>query len=135
MGEAFVGVDLGRYSVRVSPRFEYFTIGAYPYRTLSVGWLAVEGAFRVTPWYEVSAAPLLGYSYANHPPPCTDVCYGESFSTELTPGVSVSPATVVFGPNRAFEAGLHIVLFDYPSSGLIYLGSYLDLRWFFLGNG
>jgi hypothetical protein len=133
--EAVAGVDLGPYSVRLSPRFQYFAVAEYPSWTLSVGSVAIEGALRLTPWYELSVAPFVGYSYASTPPPCFGVCYGEAFSTGPSLGVSVSPATIVFGPRAAFEAGAYVTLFEYPNTGMVYLSSYLGVRWFFFGSG
>jgi hypothetical protein len=132
LGEVSAGLDVGRYSVRLSPRFQYFTIASYPYRKLSVAYVAVEGAMRVTPWYSVSLAPFAGYSYANTPPPCFDVCYSEPFSTAPTIGATLSPATFVFGPDGALEAGLHGQAFEYPTSGQLYLAANVGVRWFFL---
>ena len=132
LAEVSAGVDRGPFSLRVSPRFQYFTVAEYPSPKLSVGYLAVEAAFRVTPWYAISAAPLVGYSHASAAPPCEDVCHEPPFATGLTLGVSVSPATFVFGPDGAFEAGLHALLFEYPSAGQqVYVGGYAALQWFF----
>jgi hypothetical protein len=63
------------------------------------------------------------------------VQYEEAFTTGVTVGGTVSPATILFGKDRAFAAGLHVSLLEYPDTGHVYLGSYLDLRWFFLGFG
>ena len=132
LAEVSAGVDRGPFSLRVSPRLQYFTVAEYPSPKLSVGYLAVEAAFRVTPWYAISAALLVGYSHASAAPLCEDVCYEPPFATGLTLGVSVSPATFVFGPDGAFEAGLHAVLVEYPSAGQrVYVGGYAALQWFF----
>jgi hypothetical protein len=132
LAELSAGVDRGPFSLRVSPRFQYFTVAEYPSPKLSVGYLAVEGAFRVTAWYAISAAPLIGYSHASAAPFCEDVCHENPFATGLTLGVTVSPATFVFGPDGAFEAGLHAVLFEYPGAGQeVYVGGYAALQWFF----
>ena len=132
LAEVSASVDLGRFSLRISPRFQYVAIAEYPSPKLAVGYVAIEGAFRVTPWYAISAAPLLGYSHASTPPVCEDVCVEEPFATGLTVGANVSPATFVFEPDGAFEAGIHVLFFEYPQAGQrVYPGAYLALQLFF----
>jgi hypothetical protein len=132
LAELSAGVDLDRFSLRLSPRFQYVGVAGYPSPKLTVGYLAVEGAFRVTPWYAISAAPLVGYSHASPPPKCFDVCREEPFATGLTVGVSFSPATFVFGSNDEFEAGFHALLFEYPEAmQRVDLGAYAAVQWFF----
>jgi hypothetical protein len=139
LAEASVGLDIGRFGLRAVPSYEYFTIAEGPSGTMSVGYVAVEGVFRVTPYYAVSVAPLAGYSYAPIPPcgcpGCFDaVCYDLGTGNGLTLGATASPATLTFGPDNAFEASLRGVLFEWPNSGHVYLGTYVALRWFFLGS-
>jgi hypothetical protein len=131
VAEAFLGIDEGIFSVRVSPRFQYAAMSAYPSSSFSLAYLAIEGALRPAPWYEVSAAPLVGYTWASTLPPCSDVCTEVPYTTGVTFGGTVSPATLVFGKDKSVAAGVHVSLLEYQDTGHVYLGSYLDLRWFF----
>jgi len=125
------GFDVGRYSLRALPTFHYATAAAYPTSTMSAGYLAIEGAFRITPRYAVSVAPLVGYTHAPDPDPhCYDVCYDSQFGDGLTLGVDVSPASLVFG-DGSFEVGVHGVGFEYPASGQVSVSAFVELRWLF----
>jgi hypothetical protein len=132
MAEAMAGIDLGHYSLRLSPRIQYFNIAEYPSWRLAVESLAIENVFHVTPLYEISLAPFVGYfSHVSTPPPCFDVCYGAPFSQETTLGGTVSPALFAFGPKRAFEAGAYAQIFVGTQDGYVFFGGYLGFRWFF----
>ncbi len=132
IGEAVVGVDDGPFSLRVMPRFQY-AFSSYPNPHFSMADVAIEFAWRPSPWYELSAAPLLGYTWASTLPPCYDVCYENPVTTGTTTGGTVSPVTVFFGTSRAFAFGFHLSLLDYPDTGSAQLGFNFDLRWYFLG--
>jgi len=126
-----VGFDAGRYSLRALPTFQYVSLAKWPTTTMTAGYLAAESAFRVSPGYAVSIAPLAGYAHSPNPcSQCNDVVYG-SLGNGLMLGVDVSPATFVFGPDRAFEVGVHGSIFEFPGDGSVILSGYLELRWTF----
>jgi hypothetical protein len=134
-GEALVGFDDGPFSVRFAPAIAYSASSAYPHTHFSLATLSLEFAFRPTPYFELSAAPLLGYTWASTPPPCYDVCYETTYTTGVTTGGTISPATIVFGPRRAGEVGFRVSLVEYPQTGWVEIAGTLGLRWFFLSFG
>ena len=108
-----VGFDAGRFSLRALPTFQYVYLGQFPATTMSAGYLAVESAFKVTPEYSVSIAPLAGYAHSPDPDPqCFDVCH-ESLGNGLMFGADVSPATFSFGRDDSLQVGLHGSFFEF----------------------
>ncbi len=135
VARASAGFDYGRYSLRASPTFQYGTMSENSdHWEIALGYLALENVFRITPDYAVSISPLAGYGHSPDPTPgCTDVC-SEAIGNGLTLGADASPATVLFGDDRAFELGIHADIFVF-TSGSIWPGAYLDFRWMFASVG
>jgi hypothetical protein len=131
VARASAGLDYGWYSLRASPAFQYGVIGeSADHWTISLGYLALENVFRITPDFAMSVAPLAGYGHSPNPrPKCTDVCT-EPIGNGLALGADVSPATVILGDDREIEIGIHADIFVFPS-GNIWPGAYLEFRWFF----
>jgi hypothetical protein len=125
------GFDLGRFSLRALPTFQYVSVARYPSPKMTAGYLALEAAFRVAPPYVLSIAPLVGYAHSPDPNPgCYDVCY-EPLGNGLMVGADASPATFVLGPDDSIEVGLHGTLFEFPQNGQLMLGAHLEARWSF----
>jgi hypothetical protein len=129
-GEASAGIEFGRYSFRVRPTFEYLS-PSVPVSPVSLAYVALDNVVRLTPWYAVSIAPVVGFLRSPKPPYCYDVCYA-SLSNDIVAGIDVSPATLVANAfDGRLEIGAHATLFLLADAGWLEIFSYLSARWLF----